>query len=228
MSKIFERCLYKQISTIFEDIIFKYQCGFRKKHSAQHYLIALTEKWKQSVNHEKAFGASLNDLSKAFYCLPHSLFIAELKAYGFDNNSLNLVNDYLSYRFQRTKIGSWKEIILGVLQGSILGPLFFNIHLCNLFCIIEKFDIANFADDNTAYVTGDSISSAVKPLEEVACAIFRSFKDSEIKANANKCHVLLNTSNELTNKINEVQIKNSRSEKLLGITIDNDLNLKIT
>ena len=49
-----------------------------------------------------------------------------------------------------------------------------------------------------------------------------------MKANANKCHVLLNTSNELTNKINEVQIKNSRSEKLLRITIDNDLNLNIT
>ena len=180
------------------------------------------------MDREKAFGALLTDLSKVLDCLPHSLFIEKLKAYGFDNNSLNLVNDYLSYHFQRTKIGSWKEIILGVLQGSILGPLFFNIHLCDLFCIIEKFDIANFADDNTAYVTGDSISSAVKPLEEVACAIFRSFKDSEIKANANKCHVLLNTSNELTNKINEVQIKNSRSEKLLGITIDNDLNLKIT
>ena len=104
------------------------------------------------MDHEKAFGALLTDQSKVFGCLPHSLFFAKLKPCGFDNNSLNLVNDYLSHRFQRTKIGneysSWKEIISSVPQGSVLGPLFFNIHLYDPFFIIEKFDIANFADDN--------------------------------------------------------------------------------
>ena len=89
----------KQISTFFEDIVPKHQCGFRKEHSAQHCLLALIEKWKQSVDHGKTFGALLTNLSKAFDCLPHSLFTAKLKAYGFDNNSLKLVNDYLSYRF---------------------------------------------------------------------------------------------------------------------------------
>ena len=100
----------------------------------------------------KAFGALLIVLSRAFDCHPHSLFIAKLETSGFDNNSLNLVNDYLSHRFQRTKIGneysSWKEIISSVPQGSVLGPLFFNIHLYDPFFFIEKFDIANFADDN--------------------------------------------------------------------------------
>ena len=200
------------------------------KNSAQHCLIALIEKWKHSVDHGKTFGALLIDLSKAFDCLPDSFFIAKLKTSGFDNNSLNLVNDYLSHRFQRTKIGneysSWKERISGVSQGSILGPLFFNIHLCDLFFIIEKFDIANFADDNTPYVTGENISSVVKFLEEVACATFQWFKDNEMKANADKCHLLLYTSNELTVKINEVQIKKSQSENLLGIIIDNDLKFE--
>ena len=104
------------------------------------------------VDHGKAFGTLLKDLSKTFSCLSHSLFIAKLKAYGFGNNSLKLVNDYLSHRFQRTKIGNeysfWKEVISDVQQGSILGPLFFNIHLCDLYFIIEKVDIANFADGN--------------------------------------------------------------------------------
>ena len=62
--------------------------------------------------------------------------------------------------------------------------------------------------------------------EEVACAIFQWFKDNEMKANADKCHVLLSTSNELTIKINEIQIKNSQSEKLLGINIGNDLKFE--
>ena len=115
---------------------------------------------------------------------------------------------------------------IGCSAGFYIRPLFFNIYLCDLFFIIEKFDIANFADDNTPYVTGDNISSVVKLLEEVACAIFQWFKDNEMKANADKCHVLLSTSNELTTKINEVQIKKSQSQKLLGITIDNDLKLE--
>ena len=92
--------------------------------------------------------------------------------------------------------------------------------------MIEKFDIANFADGNTPYVTGDNISSSVKLLEKVACAIFQWFKDNEMKANADKCHVLLSTSIQLTIKINEVQIKNSQSEKLLRIIIDNDLKFE--
>ena len=58
------------------------------------------------MDHGKDFGALLTDQSKAFDYLPHSLFIAEHKDYGFDNNSLNLVNDYLLHRFQRTKIGN--------------------------------------------------------------------------------------------------------------------------
>ena len=122
-------------------------------------------------------GVINRSIKKAFDCLPHSLLIAKLKAYVFDNNSLNLVNDYLSHHFERTKMGneykSWKEIISRVPQVSILGPRTFNIHLCDLFFIIEKFDISNFADENAPYVTGDNISSVVKLLEEVASTIFQ-------------------------------------------------------
>ena len=93
------------------------------------------------------------------------------------NQSLNLVTDYLSHCFQRTKIGnefsSRKEKISVVLQCSILGPLLFNIHLCDLFFIIEKIEIGNFSNDNTPPVTGDNISSFVKLLKELDCAIFQ-------------------------------------------------------
>ena len=95
LSKTFERCLCKQISTFFEDILSKYQCGFRKEHSGQHCLLVLIEKYKQSVDHGKTFGALLTDLSKTFDCLPYSLFTVKLKVYEFGSNSLKLVNDYL-------------------------------------------------------------------------------------------------------------------------------------
>ena len=73
-------------------------------------------------------GTILMDLSKAYDCLPHDLLIAKIAAYGADHSSLRLLHDYLSNRLYRVKIGSgssdWLKLVLGVPQGSILGPLF--------------------------------------------------------------------------------------------------------
>ena len=107
----------------FGNIWSKYQCGFRKGYNAQHCLIALIEKWKQSVDNGGAFGALMIDLSKAFDCLPHELLIAKLDALGSDKKSIKLVHNYLSNRKQRVKINgsysSWREILYGVPQGLI-------------------------------------------------------------------------------------------------------------
>ena len=70
-------------------------CGFRKGHSTQHYLIVLLDKWKQTVDQGHVFGALLTNLSKAFDCLPHNL-IAKLNADGFDNEGVGFVYDYLT------------------------------------------------------------------------------------------------------------------------------------
>ena len=91
----------------------------------------MIEKWKNIVDYVGVFGALLTDLSKAFDCIPHDLFIPKLEAYNSQTHPLNLVYDYLSNRKQRVKINEtfscWKEIEYGVPQRSILGPLLFNI-----------------------------------------------------------------------------------------------------
>ena len=86
---------------------------------------------KSSDNH-KVFGLVLTDLSKAFDCICLDLLIAKLNAYGLSLPGLKLITDYIQNRKQRTKIGliysDWEDIISGVLQSSIFGPLFI-LHL---------------------------------------------------------------------------------------------------
>ena len=106
---------------------------------------------EKSVNNGGAFGVLLVDLSQAFNCLPHELLIAKLDTHGFDKKSLTLINNYLSNRKQLTNdsFSSWSEVLFGVLQGSILGPLLFNIFICDMFYFMVDFQIANYADDST-------------------------------------------------------------------------------
>ena len=144
-------------------ISFQSICGFRKGYSAQHCLLVMIEKWKKVVDNGVAFGALLTDLSKVFDYIPHDLIIARLEAYGFQIDALRLVYDYLSNRKQRVKLNeafsSWRDIEYGVPQGSILGPLLFNIHLCDLFYFLDDLDIASYADDTTLYTVKKTTKS---------------------------------------------------------------------
>ena len=89
-------------------------CGYRKGFSTHHALLALTEKWRASMDKGGFAGTVLMDLSKAFDTLDHELLIAKLHAYGFDKHSLRLFYSYLSDRWQRTKVNNffstWAEL----------------------------------------------------------------------------------------------------------------------
>ena len=79
------------MQTYFDNLLSKYECGFRKGFKAQHCQVSMIEKWKESVDSGGAFDALMTDLSKAFDCLHHELLIAKLDACGFDIKSVKLI-----------------------------------------------------------------------------------------------------------------------------------------
>ena len=113
---------------------------------------------------------------------------------------------------QRAKINStyssWEEILFGVPQGSILGPLLFNIFLCDLFYMMSDTDFASYADDNTPYVSADTIDEVIKRLETVSVNLFKWVADNQMKANQDKCHLIVSKNENVSMHIGPFEIKN--------------------
>ena len=144
-------------------------------------------------------GVLLTDLSKAFDCLNHDLLIAKLHDYGFDYNSLPLIHNYLTSRFQRIRINSnyssWSQILTGVPHGSSLGVIFFNIYLSDLFLFAKYSEIANYADDNSPLSVGGGgggggIESVISQLEKDSKLLLNWVHENALKANPDKFHLV--------------------------------------
>ena len=140
------------------------------------------------------------------------------------------IQSYLSESQQRTNVNNayitYSDILYGIPQGSILGPLLFNIYISDIFYDIDLCDITSYADDNTPYTSDFNLEEVIQKLELTNNNLFKWFKNNQMKANADKCHLLVTRDTDVMAKIGEFDVKNSREEKLLCVKIDSKVSFE--
>ena len=140
-------CIFQknQLALYLENIFLPFLSAYRENHSTQNVLIRLVEEWKKYLDNNEVVGEEwegvLMDLSNAFDCIINDLLIAKLSASGFDKTALKYIYSYLKKRKQcatESDIHSgFEEIISGVFQGSIVGPILIKAFLNYFFYDIK-------------------------------------------------------------------------------------------
>ena len=232
VDKVFEQLVGTQLTAGFDSHMYEYSSAYRKVHSCETTLINLVEGWRKARDNKLAVSILSTDMSKAFDSLHPPLLLSKLKAYGFQDSTVQLLNSYLSNRKYRVKLGnhvsSHRTVSRGCPQGSALGPLLWNIFQNDLsYCVTTN--LSMYADDHQIYHTGCNQSSVTSKLRDSARTATKWYDHNLLAGNLKKYQTMnigYSQDNSAAHAIcvNNEEIKSVESLNLLGVAIDSKLN----
>ena len=237
-SKIFEKCIKTRIVQYFCDfgIINPNQFGFQSNISTQDALIYLTEKMYQNLNNFSSTLAVYIDFSKAFDTVNRSILLAKLQKYGIRGIPLNFLVSNLDGRTQAVRVGTslskFKEINIGVPQGSVLGPILFLAYINDAPTISSLFSTCLFCDDTTLIFENKNIDYLIQNCNSGLNEFYNWCSANRLSINISKTSSMLfsnttSSANLPVIKLNNIQIERLSSVQFLGITIDDNLKFNL-
>ena len=221
------------------NLLYRLQSGFRKRHSTETALIRLTDQLLLDLDKNRLAVLIFVDYKKAFDLIDHQVLLNKLHSYGIRGDKLNLLQDYLSNRWQYVNIDGFRsssiEVKRGVPQGSILGPIFFLLFINGLPSEVLHSEVDIYADDITLShsVEVDLAPTAIETALQLDLdGIARWSNTNKMIINVRKTKSMLFTGKRLTKKLatktlslqlDNEDIEQVNFQKLLGVTVDQEL-----
>ena len=240
INKIFEKVIHERLVNFINQhsILPNSQFGFRKKHSASHGITHLNEQVTKNLEAKKISAVLFMDLKSAFDTVNHKILIKKLDHYGFRNNVLDLLTSYLTNRKQFVKSGdiesSLLDVLCGVPQGSVLGPLLFILYIADI-VNCGKFECFLFADDAGLLLADNKLKLLKKLVKTEVKLLHEWLIANQLSLNLTKTnYMLVSNINTLTAKdrkrfkitIGKYTIHEVEKTKYLGVILDNKLSWK--
>jgi hypothetical protein len=232
-SKVLEKIVCDQVTKFFEvnNLLPNNQHGFRATRSTMTALTAMQREWIQNTENGLITGVLIWDLSAAFDTVDTGLLCMKLRLYGFDKLSRDWFCSFLTGRSQKVRIGNSLSASLlltsGVPQGGTLSPIIFTIYTADLELWVKKSSVFNYADDTSSSYAHKTLEIMLKSLQDDADAIINFMALNGLVANQKKTlFMLLNNKNQtplsdpVSIRVGNTIIKQEKSTKLLGMTIE--------
>ena len=233
LCKVLERIVRIQIvSYLFDNgIIPRSQHGFLSKKSTVSNLIECLDKWTENYDRGIQTDVIYLDYSKCFDSVVHSKLLYKLAKYGFSDNAYKWIENFLINRVQHVKVGTClsdaQEVISGVPQGTVLGPLLFLCFSSDIKDIVKNCHLSMYADDTKLYLGNKNINDC-NLLQEDLNSVFSWAKSWQLKLNPDKTkHLCIgNCRVNFDFKLNGTDI--DRVESICDIGVNIQSNLKFT
>ena len=195
-------------------------------------ILTVIDDWGQAMDSKQTITAIFFDFAKAFDLVDHELLLEKLVRLNFPAWLVSWIAAYLTGRRQRVKVGEfeseWKDVVAGVIQGSVLGPILFIIFISDINKYLpDGASLEKYADDILNYIIGKSTSTNLP--QEVVDAVQRWCLDNKMRLNTDKCKVLHFQGNDTKPSVPRIllhgkELEVVKSYKYLGVELNNTLD----